>query len=58
MEKPKTPIYNPEDLEALPVGACPYCGGKATVTLNQQKEYTLLRDYPAGFFHLRVQCEM
>lgn len=59
MEKPKTPIYNPEDLKALPVGACPYCGGKATVTLNQKKEYTSLRDYPAGFFiyGCNVKCE-
>lgn len=58
MKKPKTPIYNPEDLKALLLGECPYCGGKATVTLNQKKEYTSLRDYPAGFFHLRVRCEM
>ena len=50
MKKPKTPIYNPEDLKALLLGECPYCGGKATVTLNQKKEYTSLRDYPAGFF--------
>ena len=60
MKKPKTPIYNPEDLKALPLGACPYCGGKATVTLDQQKEYTSLRDYyPAGFFiyGCNVKCE-
>lgn len=50
MKKPKTPIYNSEDLKALLLGECPYCGGKATVTLNQKKEYTSLRDYPAGFF--------
>ena len=34
MKKPKTPIYNPEDLKALLLGECPYCGGKATVTLT------------------------
>lgn len=59
LRKRKPVVYGFRDpaLSLLPLGACPYCGGKVTFDLVQVTSDSKLFSRPEGFIVWCVKCE-